>query len=132
VVRGIARLHVAEILRLVVGMSRRERSQSDRRDKRPFDDIEDARPARRIEHGVLRDDDWYALKLQEEAGELIAEHLRLTGRGRPKPNDAGGEQARADEAADLFAMVLLYCRHNGIDLEAALARKWFRHLEAAK
>jgi NTP pyrophosphatase (non-canonical NTP hydrolase) len=80
--------------------------------------------------GVARDDDWYALKLQEEAGELIAEHLRLTGRGRPKPHDAGGEQARADEAADLFAMVLLYCRHNGIDLEAALARKWFRHLEA--
>ena len=82
--------------------------------------------------GVLRDDDGYALKLQEEAGELIAEHLRLTGRGRPKPNDAGGEQARADEAADLVAMVLLYCRHNGIDLEAALARKWFRHLAAAK
>ena len=58
--------------------------------------------------GVTRDDDWYALKLMEEAG----------------------EQARDDEAADLFAMVVLYCRHNGIDIEAALERKWFMHLKA--
>lgn len=33
-------------------------------------------------NGIDRNDDWFALKLQEEAGELIAEHLRLTGRGR--------------------------------------------------
>lgn len=83
--------------------------------------------------GVVRDDDWYALKLQEEAGELIAEHLRLSGRGRLKAGGrSGAETARADEAADLFAMVLLYCRHNNIDLEAALQRKWFAHLEAAE
>jgi NTP pyrophosphatase (non-canonical NTP hydrolase) len=37
-----------------------------------------------------------------------------------------------DEAADLFAQVLLFCRHNGIDLEAALARKWFSHLDRVK
>jgi NTP pyrophosphatase (non-canonical NTP hydrolase) len=80
--------------------------------------------------GIDRNDDWYALKLQEELGELIAEHLRLTGRGRVKEQTAEAiRAARDDEAADLLASVLLYCRHYGIDVEAALARKWFRHLE---
>ena len=80
--------------------------------------------------GVVRDDDWYALKLQEEAGELIAEHLRLSGRGRKRlESETAMLEARANEAADLFASILLYCRHNDIDLEAALQRKWFTHLE---
>ena len=80
--------------------------------------------------GVVRDDDWYALKLQEEAGELIAEHLRLSGRGRKRlERETAMLEARANEAADLFASILLYCRHNDIDLEAALQRKWFTHLE---
>ena len=76
-----------------------------------------------------RDDDWYALKLQEEAGELVAEHLRGSGRGRIGDRSDGQiRTALADEAADLFAQVLLFCRHNGIDVEAALERKWFSHL----
>lgn len=83
------------------------------------------------ETGVVRDDDWYALKIQEELGEMIAEHLRLTGRGRRKGlDDAAIAEARNDEAADLLAMLLLYARHNGIDLEAALDRKWFSYLRA--
>lgn len=81
------------------------------------------------ETGVQRDDDWYALKIQEELGEMIAEHLRLTSRGRRKGLDhAAISQARDDEAADLLAMLLLYAQHNGIDLEAALERKWFSYL----
>lgn len=81
---------------------------------------------------IRRDDDWYALKLQEELGELIAEHLRLSGRGRRKAlDDAAITIARDDEAADLLASLLLYARHQGIDLEAALERKWFAHLRAA-
>ena len=81
--------------------------------------------------GVARDDDWYALKIMEEAGELAAEHLRLSGRGRRNGNTPEEiERARDDEAADLFAMVVLYCRHNGIDIEQALERKWFKHLKA--
>jgi NTP pyrophosphatase (non-canonical NTP hydrolase) len=81
-------------------------------------------------NGIVRGDDWYALKIVEEAGELVAEHLRLTGRGRSgsRPGDAIRE-ARDDEAADLLAMVILYCRDNNIDIEAALERKWFKHLE---
>ncbi|HEV7275353.1 MAG TPA: phosphoribosyl-ATP pyrophosphohydrolase [Devosiaceae bacterium] len=79
---------------------------------------------------IRRDDDWFALKLQEETGELVAEHLRLSGRGRVDgrtPQEM--RMALEDEAADLLAMLLLYCRQNDIDLEVALERKWFRHLK---
>ncbi len=79
---------------------------------------------------IRRDADWYALKLQEEAGELVAEHLRSTGRGRVgERTEAAIRAALEDEAADLLAQVLLFCRHNRIDVEAALERKWFAHLE---
>lgn len=79
---------------------------------------------------IRRDDDWYALKLQEEAGELVAEYLRGSGRGRVGDRSAEEIQtALANEAADLFAQLLLFCRHNGIDVEAALERKWFSHLD---
>lgn len=80
-------------------------------------------------NNIRRDADWFVLKLAEEAGELVAEHLRLTGRGRAR-EDEGGD-ALADEAADLLAHVLLFCRHNGIDIEAALERKWLKYLPGA-
>lgn len=78
---------------------------------------------------IARDDDWYLLKLQEELGELTAEYLKLSSRGRLKgatPEDL--RLAMADEAADVLAMLLLFARNNRIDLDAALARKWFEHL----
>jgi len=79
---------------------------------------------------IARDDDWYLLKLQEELGELVQVHLRLTGRGRLKGQSAEALQgARADEAADLFCQLLLYCRRFDIDLDAAIARKWLSYLE---
>jgi NTP pyrophosphatase (non-canonical NTP hydrolase) len=79
---------------------------------------------------IRRDDDWYALKLQEEAGELIAEYLRGSCRGRVgERSEAAIRAALEDEAADLLAQVLLFCRHNQIDVEAALERKWFAHLK---
>ena len=82
---------------------------------------------------IRRDDDWFALKLQEEAGELIAEYLRASGRGRMGDRIATEvHTALEDEAADLFAQLLLFCRHNGIDVEAALERKWFSHLKKIK
>jgi NTP pyrophosphatase (non-canonical NTP hydrolase) len=80
---------------------------------------------------IRRDDDWFVLKLSEELGELTAEHLRMTGRGRLKgarPEEV--EEALADEAADVLATLLLLARHRNIDLEAALQRKWFDHLPA--
>lgn len=78
---------------------------------------------------INRDADWYALKLQEEAGELIAEYLRGSGRGRV--GERSPEVIRTaleDETADLMAQLLLFCRKNGIDVEQALARKWFTYL----
>jgi len=78
---------------------------------------------------IARDDDWYLLKLQEELGELTAEYLKTTGRGRLKGGDAGSVRvALEDEAADVLAMLLLFARNNEIDLEAALERKWFQYL----
>jgi NTP pyrophosphatase (non-canonical NTP hydrolase) len=73
--------------------------------------------------GIARDDDWFLLKIQEELGELVQAHLQLTSRGRTKGlSVAELEQARADEAADLICQVLLYCRHFGIDPDAAVQR----------
>lgn len=80
-----------------------------------------------VEHNIDRDRDWALLKLQEELGELTAEHLRLTGRARGMPD----EQALGDEAADVLGMLLIYCARSGIDLETAMQRKWLKWLKPA-
>jgi len=77
------------------------------------------------EHGIDRDRDWALLKLQEELGELTAEHLRLTGRARGAPD----AQALGDEAADVLGMLLIYCARAGVDLDQAMQRKWLEWLE---
>lgn len=80
------------------------------------------------EHAIDRDKagsgDWALLKLQEELGELTAEHLRMSGRAR----GAADAQALGDEAADVMGMLLIYCERTGIDLEAAMQRKWLHWL----
>ena len=76
-------------------------------------------------HAIARDDDWYLIKLQEELGELAQAHLRLSSRGRGE----ACEHDRADEAADVLCMLLLYCRRFGIDPDAAVRRKWLTWLE---
>jgi NTP pyrophosphatase (non-canonical NTP hydrolase) len=84
------------------------------------------------EHDIDRDKaasgDWALLKLQEELGELTAEHLRMSGRAR------GAADARAlqDEAADVLGMLLIYCDRVGIDLEAAMRGKWLHWLDSAR
>ncbi|KKB09977.1 MazG nucleotide pyrophosphohydrolase domain-containing protein [Devosia chinhatensis] len=78
---------------------------------------------------IARDDDWYLLKVQEELGELVAEYLKTTSRARLKGADMPTiRTAMQDEAADVLAMLLLFARHNDIDLETALERKWFQYL----
>lgn len=77
------------------------------------------------EHQIDRDRDWALLKLQEELGELTAEHLRLSGRARGTPNP----DALGDEAADVLGMLLIYCAGAGVDLETAMRRKWLKWLE---
>lgn len=76
--------------------------------------------------GIDRDAAWYLAKLTEEAGELQAAWLKTSGRGRGEVDKGALE----DEAADLLAMVLLFARWQGIDLPAAMARKWGRYLPA--
>ena len=77
------------------------------------------------EHNIDRDRDWPLLKLQEELGELTAEHLRLTGRARGAPDS----RALGDEAADVLGMLLIYCARAGVDLNQAMQRKWLKWLE---
>lgn len=76
-------------------------------------------------YGIERDRDWALLKLQEELGELTAEHLRMTARARGEA-DAG---KLGDEAADVLGMLLIYCDRAGIDIEDAMRRKWLKWLE---
>lgn len=77
------------------------------------------------EHDIDRDRDWALLKLQEELGELTAEHLRLSGRARGEPDAS----ALGDEAADVLGMLLIYCARAGVDLDQAMRRKWLKWLE---
>jgi len=78
---------------------------------------------------IRRDPDWFLFKLQEELGELVQAHLRLTGRGRDKGETR--ERARENlenEAADLLGQLLTFAHNADIDLEAAAERKWFHYL----
>jgi len=84
--------------------------------------------------GVERDPDWFMLKLAEEVGELTQAFLVATGRTRPRgdapasPDGAaapdGGASPLADEVADVLAHLLLLARSQGVDVDAAVRRKW--------
>ena len=79
---------------------------------------------------IERTPDWYLLKLQEELGELTAEHVELAGRARPSGrSEAEIREALENEAADLFGQFVLYLEANGIDIESAIERKWLKHLD---
>ncbi|SMC91404.1 MazG nucleotide pyrophosphohydrolase domain-containing protein [Rhizobium sp. RU36D] len=76
-------------------------------------------------HGLTRDSDWFLLKLLEETGELTQAANRVSGRARLKGRSAADlHQSLADETADLLGHILLFARHHGIDLDAAIERKW--------
>jgi NTP pyrophosphatase (non-canonical NTP hydrolase) len=78
---------------------------------------------------VERDADWFALKLTEEMGELMQAFLVVTGRTRPRDGSGEGMHddagpALANEVADVLAHLLLLARSQGVDVEAAVRRKW--------
>lgn len=76
-------------------------------------------------HGMVRDPDWFVLKLQEEMGELTQAWNRATGRGRRKGRaDEDLSRDLADETADLLGHVLLFAHNNRLDLASAIERKW--------
>ncbi|MCD7111614.1 pyrophosphatase [Rhizobium sp. DKSPLA3] len=75
--------------------------------------------------GILRDDDWFILKLVEEMGEVTQAWNRLSGRARRKGLDEETlRTALEDETADLLGHVLLFAHRHGLDLDAAVERKW--------
>ena len=87
--------------------------------------FERASAAYATDNGLDRDDDWFVLKLQEEMGELIQIWNRITGRGRRKGmSESELATALADETADVLGHVLLFAHRNGLDLSAAVERKW--------
>ena len=76
-------------------------------------------------NAIERDPDWFVLKLVEEMGELTQAWNKLEGRSRR--HGRSEEELRlalADETADLLGHVLLFADQNGIDLDAAIERKW--------
>lgn len=79
--------------------------------------------------GILRDDDWFVLKIQEELGELSSAYLKLTQRARVSEKSTQELEINLqEEIADVVAMTLLFARHRGINVEQAIKSKWFRHL----
>jgi NTP pyrophosphatase (non-canonical NTP hydrolase) len=82
-------------------------------------------------HGFTRDDAWFMLKLNEEVGELTQAFLRRAGQARV--NGRSPEQIDADfeaELADVLCHTLLLARRHGVDLAAAVERKWLVRLPA--
>lgn len=87
--------------------------------------FEQASQAYAAANDVRRDGDWFVLKLQEELGELTQVWMKLTGRGRPRgKTEAQLRDALADETADLLGHILLFAHTEGVDLDAAIERKW--------
>jgi NTP pyrophosphatase (non-canonical NTP hydrolase) len=76
-------------------------------------------------NGLTRDPDWFVLKMHEEIGELTQVWNKLSGRGRRHGrSEAELRASLADETADLLGHVLLFAEQNGLDLAAAIERKW--------
>jgi NTP pyrophosphatase (non-canonical NTP hydrolase) len=80
-------------------------------------------------YGIDRTADWVALKLAEEAGEVLQAYLRGTGRSRH--GTLATEEAKrqmSDEIADLLGMALILADECGLeadrDLVPAIERKW--------
>jgi NTP pyrophosphatase (non-canonical NTP hydrolase) len=75
--------------------------------------------------GIERDSAWFALKLQEEIGELTQAFLMRAGQARTKGHTAEEIDLRfRGELADVLCHVLLMASHHGVDLVKAVEDKW--------
>jgi NTP pyrophosphatase (non-canonical NTP hydrolase) len=76
-------------------------------------------------HGIDRTDDWFILKLGEEAGELTQAYLARSGQARDKGrSEAEVEQDFRAELSDVLAQVLLIAQRFDVDLVSEIERKW--------
>ncbi len=76
---------------------------------------------------IIRDGDWFILKLQEELGELIQSYLMMIRKGRSKGKSV--EEIKDNfrrEVADVFSHVLLLAKFYKIDLEKEVEEKWLK------
>ncbi len=89
-------------------------------------DVSDIYAAR---FGIERDAVWHMAKLSEELGELQAAYLKLNGQGRTEADRDVLRVALEDEVADVFAQILLFAPWQGVDIPAAVKRKWGKYLE---
>jgi NTP pyrophosphatase (non-canonical NTP hydrolase) len=78
---------------------------------------------------VQVDRDYYPFKISEEWGECMQAYLMHTDRGRQKGKSKDEIKAMfEEEVADVFGFLLLFAENEGIDLETALEKKWFKRL----
>ena len=78
---------------------------------------------------IERTQDWFLFKLQEELGELTKSYVNYRGLGRKTEKTPQQlKQDLSDELADVFGHVLLFAKHNEINLEKALQDKWLKYL----
>src|ERR1700684_4347127 len=76
-------------------------------------------------NAIARDDDWFLLKLQEELGELTQVWMKLTQRGRTHgKTESELRTALEDETTDVLGHILLLAHRRGMNLDAAVERKW--------
>ncbi|MGY4102091.1 pyrophosphatase [Nocardia sp. R16R-3T] len=76
-------------------------------------------------YGITRTPEWYAMKVAEEAGELVQWFLASIGQGRARGKTH--EQLRTavdDELADVVCQAVLMAHARGTDLGASITRKW--------
>lgn len=76
-------------------------------------------------YGIDVEGDWAALKLAEEAGEVMQAYVRLTGRSRRGRIDVTkGRHALGRELADLIGMAMIIAHDKDIDLWPMLVESW--------
>ena len=82
---------------------------------------------------VKIDRNYFTHKITEEWGECMKEYLMLTDRGRQKGfTKEEIKKNFSDEIADVFGYLLAFADNEGIDLEAAIEKKWFVYLKNQK
>ncbi len=78
---------------------------------------------------VQVDRDYYPFKISEEWGECMQAYLMHTSRGRQKGKSQEEIQDMFEaEIADVFGFLLLFAENEGVDIEKALEKKWFKRL----
>lgn len=79
---------------------------------------------------VKVDRDYYPFKITEEWGECMQAYLMYTDRGRQKGKSKEEiKEMLETEIADVFGFLLLFAKKEGIDIEEALEKKWFKRLK---